>query len=274
LSGFAVVVVTSLTLATGCAGGSSPTPTPAGSAKPVIRPNGNIVPPTGGGDVPETTLAVCRECQRLLEAGQNEVLIQRMSQVALQRQVTGGQASQPSARAVALVCSGAAKTNLGQYTEAIENLEKAEEIREDLPAATRPQLLELLYHAQLISYMATGENDKAQQALSGLSSVGQDPARYVEQACAVARAPQTLPECRSATPVPSLTSSTPSPSEPEPSETSHTFSTEPTPSDSRSGIEPEPEQPAPVNPEPEQPAPVDPDPDPDPDDGGPAPGAS
>lgn len=265
-SGFAAVVATSLTLLTGCGGGPHPTPAPQPSAKPSVRPNGNIVPPTRGGDVPESTLAVCRECQRLLDTGQNEALVQRMSHVALPRQIVGGQASQPSTRAVALVCAGAAETNLGRYTEAIKSLEKAEERREDLPAATRPQLLELLYHAQLISYLATGENDKARQALSRLAAVGQDPARYVEEACAVARAPQTLPECRPATPVPSPTSTTSPPVEPPP----ETPSTEPVPSDTGRDVEPTPEEPAPTGPDPDDGGPP---PERDPDEGRPEPPA-
>src|SRR5690606_5343965 len=74
--------------------------------------------------------------------------------------------------------------------------EKAEAHMKDLPAGTRGNFAELIYHAQLISYTATGRTGRAQRALSRLAATGRDTAVYVEQACAIGGTAQALPECR------------------------------------------------------------------------------
>lgn len=243
LSGFAAVAAIGLVLVTGCAGESSPA-----RGKQQVRPSGDLVPATGGGDVPESTLALCRECQRRLERGENEVLEQRMSAVALQQQAIAGRAAEPSDRAVALACAGAARTNLGRYDEAIVSLEKAEAHMKDLPAGTRGNFAELIYHAQLISYTATGRTGRAQRALSRLAATGRDTAVYVEQACAIGGTAQALPECRpeerrSPTGQPETTGTGSAPAEPPSEPPSGSPSEPPSGPSSAPSAEPEPEPP-------------------------------
>jgi hypothetical protein len=204
----ALVLAAGVALVGGCGGGqdtSGPLPASPGPARPAVKPVGNIVPLKGGADVPEPTLAVCRKCQRELERGRNATLAASMDRVASEAEATGeagpeSSTKQSSTKAVALLCSGVAKTNLGRYHEAIKSLEAADKVRQDLPSDVRPQLLELLYHAQLISYIAVGDHEKVEEVLAKLLEVGRDPAAYTRQACAVASAPASIPECAGATP--------------------------------------------------------------------------
>ncbi|MEU4545467.1 tetratricopeptide repeat protein [Nonomuraea dietziae] len=237
LSAAVVMLTAGMALASGCAGPPDPSPASRPSAKPAITPDGEIVPPTGGGDVPEATLAVCRECQKLLASGQYQVAAERMerrSRIAHHQPSPGEGAGDSSATAVALVCAGAARASLGQYKRALKNLDAADQIRKSLPAETRPQLLELMYHAQLISYTATGEHDKVRETLALLAKLGKNPDRYLKEVCATAPAPELIPECVGSTPG-SPTGSTVSPSgEKEPTTTPPSTSIEPAPSDTPS----------------------------------------
>ncbi|WP_344839742.1 tetratricopeptide repeat protein [Nonomuraea dietziae] len=226
LSAAVVMLTAGMALVSGCAGRPDPSPASRPSAKPAIKPEGEIVPPTGGGDVPDATLAVCRECQKLLASGQYQVAAERMDQFAHQQPTPGDGEGDSSATAVALVCAGAAKASLGQYKQALKSLAAADRIREDLPAETRPQLLELMYHAKLISYTATGEHDKARETLALLSKLGKNTDRYLKEVCATAPAPESIPECVGATP-----GSTVSPSDEETPTTPPSTNLEPAPSD-------------------------------------------
>ncbi|MEV4058508.1 tetratricopeptide repeat protein [Nonomuraea dietziae] len=229
MSAAVVMLTAGMALVSGCAGRPDPSPASRPSAKPAIKPEGEIVPQTGGGDVPDATLAVCRECQKLLASGQYQVAAERMDQFAHLQPAPGDGEGDSSATAVALVCAGAAKASLGQYKQALKSLAAADRIREDLPAETRPQLLELMYHAKLISYTATGEHDKARETLALLSKLGKNTDRYLKEACATAPAPESIPECVGATP-----RSTVSPSDEETPTTPPSTSLEPAPSDSPS----------------------------------------
>lgn len=229
----------------GC-GGSEPPPatSPAASpARPAVKPSGTVVPSTGSGDVPDTTLATCRRCQEGLTKGQYAALAQDMDKVAAQRRALRDATVPPSARAVALVCAGAARTNLGQYEKAAENLEAAGKVSAYLPEETRPQLLELMHHAQFLSYTAIGEEDRARRALDRLVETGGDPSRYTAEACALnpggpGCAPLT-PRTTTSTPVPTQTG--PTTTEPVPTDTGPTTTEpepEPEPKPTKDGGEP------------------------------------
>ncbi|MFC4120470.1 hypothetical protein [Nonomuraea zeae] len=189
-------------LAGGCSGGpggSDPEMVGTQPAGQIVKPAGNIVPAGGGGDVPEATLAVCRQCQSKLQNGENAALMKQMDQ-SLTQAATRRNVRAPSKRAVALLCAGAARTNLGLHKEALEKLRAASQVREDLPAETRPQLLELLYHAELVSSAAIGDSATAQAALEGLRELGRNTDQYIKDVCSAAPAAGTLPECGASTP--------------------------------------------------------------------------
>ncbi|WP_156325310.1 tetratricopeptide repeat protein [Nonomuraea sp. SBT364] len=238
------VLVAGAALTGGCGGSQDPAPSPRVSAKPAIKPIGELVPSTGGGDVPETTVAVCMECQKLLASGRYEVAAERMDRYANQRPAGAGVDS--STTAVALVCAGAAKASLGRYDDAIKSLAAADRLSADLPAETRPQLLELMYHAQLVSYTAVGEPGKAQETLTRLSELGQDPDRYLKEACATG----DLPACTGEPVRPTGEEQPPSP----PETTTDPGPTDPGPTD------PGPTDPGPTDPGPTDPGPTDPGP--------------
>ncbi|WP_345580029.1 hypothetical protein [Nonomuraea rosea] len=112
---------------------------------------------------------------------------------------------------------------MGLYKEALKSLDAADEHREDLPDEVRPQLLELHYHAELVSATAVGDRGRTQEAIDGLTEIGKNPDKYVREACGVEPTPAPC-----ATPT-SSRSESPS-SEPETSVTPHpqNSSTEPT----------------------------------------------
>ncbi|MFI7704202.1 tetratricopeptide repeat protein [Nonomuraea sp. NPDC049480] len=250
----AAALAAGLTLASGCADGSSPEMTPR-PGRPVVKPVKSIVPREGGGDVPDPTAMVCRECQSGLEKGKYAELDRKMDPIASARAGSALSGAAPaSTKAVALVCAGAAKTNLGRYAEALKTLDAAENVRGDLPAEVRPQLLELLYHAQLISAAAVGDYDTARDAVTHLTEVGGKPGGYVKEACEVAPDGAALPECASVT-SPPIGPGSPS-GEPPP----------PTPGPGSPDITPGSPAPEPVSPDVDSESPV-----PDPDEGPPSP---
>ncbi|MFC5828265.1 hypothetical protein [Nonomuraea insulae] len=183
-------------LVSGCDGGSAPEMDSSPPGRVIVKPGSSIELREGGGDVPDATAQVCRECQIGLEKRQFEQLARDMDQKAsAQAGAALSDASAPSARAVALVCAGAAKTNLGRYQEALQSIDAAEAVRDHLPAAVRPQLLELLYHAELISAASVGDVGRAREAFAHLTEIGGKAGADIKQACEAAPDRAALPEC-------------------------------------------------------------------------------
>ncbi|MGR6919584.1 hypothetical protein ACU635_35585 [[Actinomadura] parvosata] len=198
-SWWAVVAVLASTVpAAGCGGGPGPEESGAGRDRPVVEPAGSIVPDEEGEDVPEATLAVCEECQRRLAARQYASAVNSMDRHAARASTQA--APIPSKRAVALLCAGVARTNLGLYREALANLAEADELHGHLPAQTRPQLLEMLYHAELISATAVGDGARKEAALEGLQATGRNVGPYVKEACGVAPDPAAVRTCGTSPP--------------------------------------------------------------------------
>lgn len=183
-------------LVSGCADGSAPGTGSPPSGRVLVKPGSSIDLREGGGDVPDATVQVCQECQMGLEKRQFEELARKMDQAASsQAGAALSGASAPSKRAVALVCAGAAKTNMGRYQEALQSLDAAEEVRDHLPAEVRPQLLELLYHAELISAASVGDLGRARDAFARLTELGGKVGADLKHACEVAPDRADLPEC-------------------------------------------------------------------------------
>ncbi|TMR10524.1 hypothetical protein ETD86_39165 [Nonomuraea turkmeniaca] len=190
------LAVAGMALTFGCAGDLGGSQQQTYNPPPVkVRPKKSVVPPEGGGDVPHPTYDVCWKCQRGLAEGRDAEVASVMGKEAAQAAALRGGMSIPSKRAVALVCLGTAQANLGQHEEALKSLEAAEDVQEHLPAVVRPQLLELLYHAELVSASALGDDARADRALDRLGEVTGDTDRYVQDRCAVAPDRQALPEC-------------------------------------------------------------------------------
>ncbi|SPL99061.1 unnamed protein product [[Actinomadura] parvosata subsp. kistnae] len=136
---------------------------------------------------------MCEECQRRLAARQYASAVKSMDRHAARASTQDTPI--PSKRAVALLCAGVARTNLGLYREALANLEEADELHGHLPAQTRPQLLEMLYHAELISATAVGDGARKEAALEGLQATGRNIGPYVKEACGVAPDPAAVRTC-------------------------------------------------------------------------------
>ncbi|MEV0151208.1 MULTISPECIES: hypothetical protein [unclassified Nonomuraea] len=176
-------------------------------AHPPIKPAGSLLPPTHSGDVPDAfglappDAQTAEACDAGLAKGDYKSVVMKMGQVASAPDSTS------ITNAIAYGCKGAANASLGNYRQALLDVDAAKRYRRAIPPGMRPQLLELLYHTEVVSAAAVGERDRAEEALARLEQLGRQPGDYVRDACAVAPDPAAVPECATATPSVTVTES-------------------------------------------------------------------
>ncbi|MGW0803390.1 hypothetical protein [Nonomuraea sp. NPDC002799] len=194
-----------------------------GQAQPVITPEGRLVSSEDSGDLPEATAQVGLDCQKLLDNRDFTGAATKMDEVAAAAGSSDGE------RAVAQVCGAAAKANLRQWDQALEDVDAANEHPEDLPPQMRPQLRMLLDETELVSAVALDDRDRVRRVVARLKKLGRIPDEHLRNACLVASDPATLPECAAITPSSATTGPPPGGESP---------SNEPTPRPEESGTEP------------------------------------
>ncbi|MFG6195652.1 hypothetical protein [Nonomuraea sp. JJY05] len=203
-------------LAGGCGGGSGESgPGQAGpgprTSRAVITPDSRLGPTQGSGDVPEAEAQVGVDCQATLGKGDFESAAEQMGRVASSGDSTPGE------RAIARVCQAAANANAGRPHKALDIVDQTD--TRSISPGLRLKFQELLYHTELVSAAAVGDDERVQKALAQLTELGLKPADYVRDACAAASDPAALPQC--ATVAPPATATGSPPGEPETPVTSH-----------------------------------------------------
>ncbi|RSM97063.1 hypothetical protein DMB42_46705 [Nonomuraea sp. WAC 01424] len=195
----AVTLLAAVVLTGGCGdgpegpGAGEPGPGAPRQARPVITPQGRLVPEEDTGDLPEATAQVGLDCQNMLNDHDFAGAAGKMDAVV------ADPGSSDSEKAVARVCGAAAKANSGQWRQALARVDSAKKHQAALPRQMRPQLMGLLDQTELVSAVALGENERAREVIGRLEKLGPLPAGYLRNACAVASDPGSLPECATVT---------------------------------------------------------------------------
>ncbi|MGJ6965949.1 hypothetical protein ACSDR0_28980 [Streptosporangium sp. G11] len=224
-----------------------------------ITPDDPLVPKNGGADIPPAALAVLKECDQGLRAGDNEALARSMDNVARQ--------ADPETAAIGKGCAGIANINAGQVSKGLAYIRAAQETDPTPPSV---EWTSLMIKAQVVGYTVEDNAAEVQRALYMLAQVDQGEADKSAEMCeALKRAGSRLTCKPSQRPEPSRGGSpevttAPPPSSPSGEPTPGTSSPEkppekPSEKPSEKLPEPEPSPPersSPVEPRPEPPPPV------------------
>ncbi|MGW2148617.1 hypothetical protein ACWCOT_30250 [Nonomuraea bangladeshensis] len=170
-------------------------------ARPVITPDEELVPEEDSGDLPEATVQVGLDCQRMGQSRDFAGTSERMGRAA-----SSGDSS-PETKAIAKVCQAAAKANQGLMGEAYHDALQAEQQSSHLhPQMLRPGL-RMLNHTLLVAATAEGDRATALRARAALERLGGLPPEFLRDACSVATDPATLPDCATLPPTGTRSSS-------------------------------------------------------------------
>ncbi|MEU4515872.1 hypothetical protein AB0G05_40805 [Nonomuraea wenchangensis] len=174
-------------------------------ARPVITPDEELVPEEDSGDLPEATVQVGLDCQRMGQSRDFAGTAERMGRAA-----SSGDSS-PETRAIAKVCEAAAKANQGLMHDAFDDARQAEQLSSDLDPRMRRPGLRMLNHTLLVAATAEGDRATALRARAALERLGGLPPEFLRDACSVAPDPAALPECATLPPTGTGGPSAPSP---------------------------------------------------------------
>ncbi|MGA4987682.1 hypothetical protein [Nonomuraea bangladeshensis] len=170
-------------------------------ARPVITPDEELVPEEDSGDLPEATVQVGLDCERMGQSRDFAGTAERMGRAA-----SSGDSS-PETKAIAKVCQAAAKANQGLMGEAYHDALQAEQQSSHLhPQMLRPGL-RMLNHTLLVAATAEGDRATALRARAALERLGGLPPEFLRDACSVAADPATLPDCATLPPTGTRSSS-------------------------------------------------------------------
>ncbi|MEU8378976.1 hypothetical protein [Streptosporangium sp. NPDC048865] len=218
-----------------------------GNTQVHITPDDPLVSKNGGADIPPAALAVLKECDQGLRAGDNEALARSMDDVARQ--------ADPETAAIGKGCAGIANINAGQVSKGLEYIRAAQEMDPTPPSV---EWNSLMIKAQVVGYTAEDNGAEVQRAFYRLHRVDPEAVdEYAEKCKALKRAGSRL-TCESSQRLepsrggsPEVTTAPP-PSSPSGEPTPGTSSPEkppepkPSPPEQSSSAEPRPEPPPPV----------------------------